>query len=143
MADVGPTQSICACTSLRMATRLVNRHYDRVLAPAGITTTAYSLLSRLEREGPQPIGVLAGRLAMDRTTLSRELRPLVEDGLVAAKRDQVDARRRVVELTRSGRAKLERARPLWRRAQDELFQAFGAERTTRLMDELYALVEAA
>jgi DNA-binding MarR family transcriptional regulator len=143
MADVAPTQSICACTSLRMATRLVNRHYDRVLAPAGITTTAYSLLSRLDREGPQPIGVLAGRLAMDRTTLSRELRPLVEDGLVAAKPDKADSRRRIVALTRSGRGKLERARPLWRRAQDELYGTFGAERTTRLMDELYALVEAA
>ncbi len=126
-----------------MATRVVNRLYDQALAPAGITTTAYSILSRLDREGPQPIGVLAGRMALDRTTLSRELRPLVENGLLTVSTDKEDTRRRVVEPTRAGRAKFARAVPLWRQAQNDLAEAFGAERTSRLVDELRALVGAA
>jgi len=126
-----------------MAGRVVNRHYDRALAPAGITTTAYSILARLDREGPQPIGVLAGRLALDRTTLSRELRPLAAAGLVAVRPDKADSRRRVIGLSAAGRKKLTRARPLWQRAQDELAETFGAERTSRLLDELHALLGAA
>jgi DNA-binding MarR family transcriptional regulator len=126
-----------------MATRVVNRLYDQALAPAGITTTAYSILSRLDREGPQPIGVLAGRMAIDRTTLSRELRPLVENGLLTVSTDKEDTRRRVVEPTRAGRTKFARAVPLWRQAQNDLAEAFGAERTSRLVDELRALVGAA
>jgi DNA-binding MarR family transcriptional regulator len=54
----------------------------------------------------------------------------------------MDTRRRVIEPTRAGRKKLERALPLWRQAQDELAQGFGVERTSRLMDELRALVGA-
>jgi DNA-binding MarR family transcriptional regulator len=126
-----------------MAARVVNRQYDRALAPAGLTTTAFSILSRLDREGPQAIGALAARMALDRTTLSRELRPLVDEGLLTVRTDDVDARRRVVESTAAGREKLARARPLWRVAQRELAQAFGAERTSRLVDELRALVGAA
>jgi len=126
-----------------MATRVVNRHYDTTLAPAGITTTAYSILSRLDREGSQPIGALAARMALDRTTLSRELRPLVDSGLLAVRTDDADTRRRVVELTAAGRRKLARALPLWRQAQDELAGAFGPDRTAHLMDELRALVGAA
>src|SRR5947207_2175149 len=56
-----------------MATRVVARHYDRALAPTGLTTNAYSLLSRLEHEGAQTVGSLAAGLAMDRTTLSRAI----------------------------------------------------------------------
>jgi DNA-binding MarR family transcriptional regulator len=142
VSDAAPASSPCTCASLRMATRVVNRRYDQALAPAGITTTAYSILSRLDREGPQAIGVLAARMALDRTTLSRELRPLVDDGLLTVRPDRMDTRRRVIEPTRAGRKKLERALPLWRQAQDELAQGFGVERTSRLMDELRALVGA-
>jgi len=125
-----------------MASRVVNRHYDRALAPVGITTSQYAILSRVDREGPQPLGVLAARLALDRSTLSRELRPLVEGGLLADGRDAADARRRVVALTRGGAATVKRARPLWAAAQDELAGAFGDERTGSLVSELHALVGA-
>jgi DNA-binding MarR family transcriptional regulator len=125
-----------------MAARVVNRHYDRALAPIGITTTQYAILSRIAREGGQPLGVLAGRLALDRTTLSRELKPLVAAGLLGEARDASDARRRVVRLTPRGRGILRRAGPLWSRAQSELTASFGDARTGRLLSELQALVGA-
>src|SRR5690348_296881 len=108
-----------------MATRIVARHYDRALAPAGLTTNAYSLLSRLEREGAQTIGSLAGGLAMDRTTLSRELAPLVERGLVDSQCGERDRRQRVVCVSAEGARVVEQARPLWAKAQKELAASFG------------------
>ena len=74
-----------------MASRVVTRHYDSALAPVGLSTSSYSILSRTAREGPLPLGALAARLAMDRTTLSRELAPLVDAGLVEAEPDDAFA----------------------------------------------------
>lgn len=140
---VAPAASPCVCTSLRMASRVVTRHYDRALAPTGLTTPRYSILSRTSREGPLALGELAARLAMDRTTLTRELAPLVDAGLLTAAPSPEDRRRRVVAVTRKGARLLERARPLWAAAQDDLAAQFGVRRTDALMSELHALVGAA
>jgi DNA-binding MarR family transcriptional regulator len=126
-----------------MASRVVTRHYDRALAPVGLSTSAYSILSRTSSEGPLPLGALAARLAMDRTTLSRELTPLLNAGLLTAATDSGDRRRRVVEVTRKGAALVERARPLWAQAQKEVAGDFGVARTKELIAELHALVGAA
>jgi DNA-binding MarR family transcriptional regulator len=126
-----------------MASRVVTRHYDRALAPVGLTTSAYSILARIDREGPKPLGALAARLAMDRTTLSREVAPLVDAGLVEAKADEDDRRRRIVALTDQGATRVADARPRGAAAQKELAREFGVGRTQQLMRELHALVGAA
>jgi DNA-binding MarR family transcriptional regulator len=126
-----------------MATRVVARHYDHALAPVGLTTSAYSLLSRLEREGAQTIGSLAAGLAMDRSTLSREIAPLVERGLVHARAGERDRRQRVLTVSKSGAALVKRARPLWAKAQAELAHSFGATKTDALMTGLHDLIGAA
>jgi DNA-binding MarR family transcriptional regulator len=125
-----------------MATRLVTKHYDRALAPTGLSTNGYSILARLAGLAPLPLGSLAARLGTDRSTLSRELEPLVEAGLIEAHRDPADRRRRVLELTHEGTARVREALPLWERAQLELAGRFGAERTASLVGELNALVGA-
>ena len=125
-----------------MASRVVTRHYDRALAPLGVSTSAYAILSRASSEGPLPLGALAGRLAMDRSTLSRELTPLVDAGFLTAATDADDRRRRVVAVTRKGAALVERARPLWALAQKEVAGNFGVVRTDELIAELHALVGA-
>jgi DNA-binding MarR family transcriptional regulator len=126
-----------------MASRVITRHYDRALAPLGLSTSAYAILSRTNSEGPLPLGTLAARLAMDRTTLSRELTPLLDAGLLTAASDADDRRRRIVEVTRKGAALVERARPLWAQAQKEVAGDFGVARTKELIAELHALVGAA
>jgi DNA-binding MarR family transcriptional regulator len=126
-----------------MASRVITRHYDRALAPVGLSTSAYAILARTSSEGPLPLGTLASRLAMDRTTLSRELTPLLDAGLLTAATDADDRRRRVVATTRKGAALVERARPLWARAQKEVAGDFGVARTKELIAELHALVGAA
>jgi DNA-binding MarR family transcriptional regulator len=89
------------------------------------------------------LGTLASRLAMDRTTLSRELTPLLGAGLLSATTDKGDRRRRVIALTRKGTGLVERARPVWAEAQKDIAEEFGAARTKKLIAELHTLVGAA
>ena len=124
-----------------MATRAVARVYDQALAPHGLRTTQYSILARLDAEGPSSIGDLAARLAMDRTTLAREAAPLVRAGLVEETAGE-DRRRRVLALSPKGLTSLETARPAWRAAQRRVRDELGYERTQGLLVELRALLGA-
>lgn len=121
--------------------RAVARVYDRALEPHGLRTTQYSILARLEVEGPASVGHLAARLAMDRTTLAREAAPLVRAGLVAEEPDE-DRRRRLLSLSPDGLARLEAARPAWREAQRHVREELGYDRTQELLGELRALLGA-
>jgi DNA-binding MarR family transcriptional regulator len=138
---VDPVESPCVCATLRMATRAVARVYDRALEPHGLRTTQYSILARLEVEGPAPVGHLAARLAMDRTTLAREAAPLVRAGLVAEEHGE-DRRQRVLTLAPAGLARLEAARPAWREAQRRVREELGYDRVQGLLGELRALLGA-
>jgi DNA-binding MarR family transcriptional regulator len=140
-ASVEPVESPCVCATLRMATRAVARVYDRALEPHGLRTTQYSILARLEVEGPAPVGHLAARLAMDRSTLAREAGPLVHAGLVAEETGE-DRRQRFLSLTPEGLATLEAARPAWRDAQRTVREELGYARVQELLAELRALLGA-
>lgn len=126
--------SDCTCSSLRMAARRLTQAYDAALAPEGINTSQFALLGALNRwEGEEPtVGTLAERLALDRTTLAHNLRPLQRDGLVAIAVDADDRRVRRIRLTEAGRARRLSAFPLWREAQDRFDSAFGSARSADL-----------
>jgi len=132
-----PAEVICVCATARMAARSLTRIYDRALEPAGIRTTQFSVLARLLEEGPLPLTHLAGRLAMDRTTLARDLRPLERRGLVAISVG-ADRRVRMAALTPAGRRLVDEVRPLWKQVQRDVRAELGPDRVARLMDELRA-----
>ncbi|HWB34696.1 MAG TPA: MarR family winged helix-turn-helix transcriptional regulator [Rugosimonospora sp.] len=135
-----PVESDCVCTSLRMATRAVNRLYDRALSGVGLRVTGYSIMSRLSKEGPLTISELAGRLAMERSTCSREVGPLVEAGLVEAMTG-TDRRSRVLRLTDRGVRKHAEAYPLWEEVQRKVADEFGDAEVTDLLARLRRLRE--
>jgi DNA-binding MarR family transcriptional regulator len=126
-----PMPSGCTCDRLRKLTRRVTQHYDARLAPAGLRVTQYSLLAHLERGGPATVSALARLMEMDRTTLTRNLKPLAEAGLVAIA-PGTDARSRVVSATGRGREARAAARQLWRQAQDEVNRVLGVEQVAAL-----------
>jgi len=132
-----PAEVICVCATARMAARSLTRIYDRALEPAGIRTTQFSVLARLLEEAPLPLTHLAGRLAMDRTTLARDLRPLERRGLVAISVG-ADRRVRMAELTPAGRRLVDEVRPLWKQVQRDVRAQLGPDHVARLMDELRA-----
>ena len=134
-----PAEVICVCATARMAARSLTRIYDRALEPAGIRTTQFSVLARLLEEGPLPLTHLAGRLAMDRTTLARDLRPLERRGLVAISVG-ADRRVRMAALTPAGRRLVDEVRPLWKQVQRDVRAQLGPDHVARLMDELRAAI---
>jgi DNA-binding MarR family transcriptional regulator len=135
--SVEPAEVVCVCATARMAARALTRVYDHALEPAGIRTSQFSILARLLEEGPLPLTRLAGRLAMDRTTLARDLRPLERRGLVAVSIGS-DRRVRMADLTPAGRRLVDDVRPLWKQVQRDVRSELGADRVARLMDELRA-----
>ncbi|HET6925470.1 MAG TPA: MarR family winged helix-turn-helix transcriptional regulator [Hyphomicrobiaceae bacterium] len=129
----------CHCLALRQAARRVTRFYDDVLAPAGLRTSQFSILARLHRLGPMPINTLAAVLALDRTTLGRNLLPLRRQGLIEASRRGKDRRSKPVEVTRAGVARLKAAAQLWGEAQARFEAVFGVSRLhalRALLDEV-------
>lgn len=141
-AAASPRPSGCTCARLRRLTRRVTAIYDRELAPAGLRVTQYALLSVLQREGGppgMPVSRLAERMDMDRTTLTRNLQPLLKQRWVALRSDAQDRRVRLAAITPDGLGALEAARPLWQRAQCEVERILGPDTVAvlhRWLDEV-------
>jgi DNA-binding MarR family transcriptional regulator len=114
-----PAAAPCLCNALRQATRAVSRLYDEELRGAGLRTTQYSLLRRLRAAGEVRQRDLGGLMSLDETTLTRNLRPLIDAGWVGV-RPGDDRREKLVRLTDAGATKLREARPAWERAQERL-----------------------
>ena len=131
----------CACFSLRRAARAVTQLYDDMLRPSGLRATQFSLLAVIRLTGTGTISALAQAAVMDRTTLTRNLKPLAEAGLVAV-REGDDARVREVTLTAAGRARLAAAQPYWEKAQRRMTDALGQPRMDRLLADLSSAVAA-
>ena len=129
----------CADANLRRATRAVTRLYDQVLAPSGLLATQFTLLVACAVAGPAPISTLADALAMDRTTLARNLKLVERRGLVKVIPGE-DRRERIVTLNDIGYSTLSKALPLWQEAQTQIIESFGQNRLNHLLQDLSAMV---
>jgi DNA-binding MarR family transcriptional regulator len=121
-AKLGP----CACSEVRRIARKLTSLYDGALAPAEITITQYSLLANIGRAGQLSHTVLADKLGMDRTTLTRNLRPLLKAQWVAVTSGE-DRRQHLLQLTAAGKKKLTRSIPLWEKVQERFVSEIGAQ----------------
>ena len=144
-SDDGAEPMPAGCTNfkLRQLTRRVTQHFDRIVAPAGLKTTQYSLLSHIERLGPVSPGELARAMTMDASTLTRNLKPLIKLGW-AELGPGVNGRSRVVRATAAGRTKRAEAARQWKRAQLDLNARLGNATVAHLHDmleECLALLE--
>ena len=130
----------CTCFKLRRLSRRVTAVYDRALSAAGMRVTQYSLLGHLRGLSGVPISELAEMLDMDRTTLTRNLKPLLEAGWVKVRSSDEDARVRLVQLTPVGEERWKAARAYWRQAQDEVNATIGADSLAALHQMLDSYV---
>ena len=129
----------CLCLAAQRAARTLARRFDEALRPAGLTSGQFSLLMSLNRPHAPSIGAVADLLAMDRTTLTANLKPLERRGLVTTTIDPDDRRARLVALTKPGRTVLESALPIWRRTHKEIDQLLSPAKVGTLRDGLGAL----
>lgn len=110
----------CLCLHVQRAERTLSRCFDIALKPAGLTSGQFSLLMSLNRPAPPKLGSVASLLAMDRTTLTANLKPLQRRGLVETVADQKDKRARLLRLTSAGRIILAEVMPKWRQVHAEV-----------------------
>lgn len=108
----------CLCLHMQRAARAIARRFDEVLRPVGLTNGQFSLLMALNRPRPAGMREVAELLALDRTTLTANLKPLERRGLVKTQPDPDDRRSRRLFLTEAGSEVLARAVPLWCRQHE-------------------------
>lgn len=132
----------CACASLRRAARAVTRLYDQELRSSGLEPTQFTLLMALDTAGETTQGQLGRILALDSTTLTRNLRLLLGRGFIRAARGR-DRRERHLSLTPQGRQKFLHARPGWEKAQQRMKRSMGREKWEQLAEVLAEVARAA
>ena len=131
----------CACANLRRAARAVTKLYEDQLRNSGVRATQFTLLQAMGITGTITQGDLGELLALDSTTLTRTLKPLVRQGWVKSLAGE-DRRERYFELTAAGRRELDRAQPHWELAQQRLRKVLGDTGWERLQAELLRVTEA-
>jgi DNA-binding MarR family transcriptional regulator len=116
----------CFCLASRQAARKITRLYERHMQESGIRVTQFTILSQLMLRGEMPIGKLAGILGMERTTLTRNLASLEQQGWIAIKAGD-DPRARMIGITGQGRSVLRRSFPYWSKAQAQIGKLLGSD----------------
>lgn len=134
---------LCNCLAVRQAARQLTQMYEDALARTGVKATQFSMLARLSQIEPATMQELADDLVMDRTTLSRNIRPLERNGLVAVATGEGDQRVRRLTLTKTGAATLKTASKAWKGAQERFERAFGVDEARSLRQELGRAVRVA
>lgn len=110
----------CLCLATQRTARALARRFDAAFRHLNLTSGQFSLLMSLNRPVPPPLGAVAEVLAMDRTTLTANLKPLTKRRLIALMVDPGDKRARLLRLTPAGEDLLKAAIPIWERVQKEL-----------------------
>ncbi len=125
----------CVCQKARETSRKITRIYDEVLQPAGIKTTQFTMLAAISLQDDATLTKLAEVLGMDRTTLSRNLKPLERSGLVEVSAEGY-RRARSASITSKGVKVMEEALPLWRSAQETMKKRLGNDTWTHFQADL-------
>ena len=133
----------CICFNLRKSARAITQRYEEALKPTGLRATQFSLLVATRLMGTITISSLAHALVMDRTTLTRNLKPLEKLGLLQITSGKEDRREREVTLTAPGQKILAKAFPLWQAVQKTVKRDLGQVRFERLLHDLSATLEVA
>jgi DNA-binding MarR family transcriptional regulator len=132
IARLGPA---CICNNLRRSARLVTNYYDKMFEPAGLRASQTTALGVLYLAGVQTINEMAEKLDLDRTTLTRNLKPLAHQGLLTIAPGS-DQRTRLVTLTPKGEAALLKVLPLWEQAQSYMVEGIGEANASLLLAQL-------
>ena len=135
----------CPAMRVRAASRMLARLYDAALREIGLEMSQLPVLAAAAMRGDRGFTVteLARALVMDRTSVTRAIRPLERRGLLRVARDPDDARSKVIIATRAGERMLRDAHPRWKAATRRVRAVFGSSRVDALGSELSALVAAA
>ncbi|MDZ8187162.1 MAG: MarR family winged helix-turn-helix transcriptional regulator [Nostoc sp. ChiSLP02] len=142
LAQLIAIENTCACFNLRKASRAVTQLFDEKLEPTGLLVTQLTLLVAISILGSVTMSDLAEGLVMDRTTLTRNLKPLEREEMIQINPGD-DRRVRMITLTDKGRSILAQALPLWQQAQAHIVESLGEETFNLMLSSLTATVSIA
>lgn len=126
----------CVSFNIRKAMRAVSQHYDQIMAPSGLRGTQFTILTALNILGDLTITDLAEYLVMERTTLTRNLKPLEKERYLKVLPGPQDSRTRRVNLTAAGKKAQKAAMPYWQKAQDEMVDYLGKSNAKQFISDL-------
>jgi len=129
----GDVLAACLCTNLRKASRVATQRFDAALKDCGVTVNQLALLLACAGPAGTTTSAVSTALAVDRSTLTRTLRPLIERGLIERRSG---GRSRRLSLTEAGRQRVAEALPRWAEAERALAEAIGWPTTARLLADL-------
>ncbi|MEH6578431.1 MAG: MarR family winged helix-turn-helix transcriptional regulator [Amphritea sp.] len=118
---------------------MLNRIYDEHLSQAGLKVGQFSILRAISKSGETTNKELQSMLAMDQTTLTRNLKPLTRDGFIVANPGE-DRRQRILTLSVQGQAVYRDAKVYWQQAQHQVYQHLGPEYCQLLLELSQAIV---
>ena len=130
----------CTAFNLKKATRAVQNLYDEAFKGVGLEGTQFTVLSHVFIFGPISITKLAESMHVDRTTVARNLNPLVKKGLIETKQGK-DRRAKFINVTDEGKRVLIQALPVWRNTHKQIVASIGREKWADLISNLGDLVE--
>lgn len=133
-ADIRPEERglDCAAFKVRRLARRITHIFDEALGHHGLTVGQFGIIARLRRSRGIGIQTLADQIAMDASTLSRLLRPLADQGLIAILPNPDDGRAKLLWLTDAGAERIRAAHSGWLAAQAEISERLGAARLAAL-----------
>ena len=117
--------TICNCINLRRASNAITQYYDGFLKPLNITVSQYSLLNNINRLEQASIQKLSDAVGLERTTLIRNLKPLFDKEFIEY--DDKQGRTNIIKLTLIGHNMIEKIKPLWQEAQNNVDEIIGEE----------------
>jgi DNA-binding MarR family transcriptional regulator len=134
----------CPGVRVRKASRVLTKLYDDELRPFGVQSSQLPVLAAVAIFGDSgaKMSALAHAIVMDRTTLTRNVRPLEEAGWLRVARSPDDGRTRIVFLTPAGERLVESIFPTWERVMKTIRSTLGARALAELhggLDEIIAL----
>lgn len=127
--------SRCCCFNFRKVMRAVTQFFDRYLEHTGIRSTQFTLLIALSSINAKTLTEIAENLVMDRTTLTRNLKPLEKMGLITTIQP-LDKRSKAYVLTDKGKELVNQTVPLWEEAQNNIVHSLGADKYSHIIKEL-------
>jgi MarR family transcriptional regulator, organic hydroperoxide resistance regulator len=124
MQEVEEAARACVCHNLRKTSRAITQFYDKLLAPSGINSTQLALLRTISIGNSSTISEISREMSIDRTTLTRSFELLKKQDFIQIESSS-DRRKRIVTITSKGKARMDKAFPLWEKAQDIIMEKFG------------------
>jgi len=132
--------ALCPAFNIRAASRVITQLFDEILKPSGLQITQFAVLVGVASFGTPTINQLAEGLVLDRTTLSRNLKPLEKLGLIKISSGD-DKRTTVVELTSKGKSAMNKTLPYWEKARATVSEEFGKKHLDGLLKDLASVRE--